>query len=263
MAEKIEPTLEAEHKTPVVETGAPVETPPVETPPVEGETTKVEATPEVPPAPKPEQPKVEVPKEDWRDKRIAKLSAQVKELREKGGAPAAKTQQEELDQLVQTRAQELAAQQEFNRNAEAAAEAGRAQFGKAEFDAATQRLVALVDQTDQKEVVGYYSFIAAALETGEAHKVIFELAKDPGEADRVMKLPPARMGVALAKLAAKVPEEVSRAPKPILPLGGGGKGASRSEITPGDKERADALTTAEWMARREADVKKQREARPY
>ena len=204
------------------------------------------------------------PKKDWRDDRIAKLTAQLKEAKfsgkPAGDDPAAK--QAELDKLVNQRAEQLAVQREFEKQAADARMAGQAEYGDKEFDAAVVRITDVVDRENPQEVQAYSNLVNAALETGEAHKVLFELSKDQSEASRIMALSPARMGAAVARLAAKPVEEVTKAPKPISPIGSG-KGASRSEINPGDKDRSDGLTTAEWMNRREAEAKKQLEARGY
>ena len=68
------------------------------------------------------------------------------------------------------------------------------------------------------------------------------------------------MAVELARLAAKLPVEeadktvaaVSGTAKPITPVGS--RGQSHVEIDPRDPDKADGLTTAEWMRRREAQV---------
>jgi hypothetical protein len=68
--------------------------------------------------------------------------------------------------------------------------------------------------------------IEAALETGSAAEVLYAMAKDPQEADRIVSLSPAAASVALAKLAAKAAGPApgpgtSSAPAPITPAVGG------------------------------------------
>ena len=69
--------------------------------------------------------------------------------------------------------------------------------------------------------------VEAAMEAGDAHELLYRLGQDPEEAERIAALSPARMGAALAKIAAKpvaaapaVPQ--SNAPPPIRPLARGG-----------------------------------------
>ena len=87
--------------------------------------------------------------------------------------------------------------------------------------------------------------IEAAIETGHAHKVLYALAADPDEAERIAGLSPARMGVALAKLAAPPtnalikPPEQSKAPDPIKPLKQGG-GAPEPRLDGGDQKEFEA-----------------------
>ncbi len=62
-----------------------------------------------------------------------------------------------------------------------------------------------------------------------------------------MALPPIKMAVELTKIASGQGRQVSGAAKPITPVGG--RGASHDAIDPTDPERADKLSTAEWMKR--------------
>ena len=66
--------------------------------------------------------------------------------------------------------------------------------------------------------------VEAAMETGEAAKVLYELGKNPDEAARIMALPPTKMAVAVAKIAVKPSSApaVSKAPPPIKSLNGSG-----------------------------------------
>jgi hypothetical protein len=59
------------------------------------------------------------------------------------------------------------------------------------------------------------------------------------------------MGLELAKRALKAPMP-SAAPKPVVPVGA--RGRTHDAVDPADVDRADRLTTAEWMRRREAQV---------
>lgn len=129
---------------------------------------------------------------------------------------------------------------------------GKEQFGEAAFNASVVALTSVIDRSDPGEVQAYRSLVEAAIDTGQAPRLIHLLGQDPSEAARLLELSPARMGVELAKLAAADPDRsTSRAPRPAqVPRGSGGGSAPHTAIDPTDPERADRLTTAEWMARR-------------
>lgn len=111
-------------------------------------------------------------------------------------------------------------------------------------------------------MLAYNSFLMAALETGEAPKLIAALGANPDEAARVMALPPAKMAVELTRMSLKEPQEISQAPKPIRPIATTA-GQNRSPINPDDPSRADQLDLKEWMRRREAQVQEIRSTGRY
>lgn len=207
---------------------------------------------------------------DWRERRIATLTARLREAQEalaasaKPGAsaptdPAAAAakpalSEAELQARVEERAQALAASKAFNDACNAVATQGREAYGEAEFNGRVAELVKLRDVNDPTSVANYNSFLAAAIETGQAPKLIDMLGRDLNEAARVLALPPVRMGIELARLAERDPEEISKAPKPIKPVGA--RSAAHTEIDPTDPSRAGQLSTAEWMRRREAQIAK-------
>lgn len=206
---------------------------------------------------------------DWRERRIATLTARLREAQEAlaakpaasatDGAAAAKPaapalSEAELQARVEARAAELAASKAFNDACNAVATKGREAYGETEFNGRVAELVKLRDVNDPASVANYNSFLAAAIETGQAEKLIDMLGRDLNEAARVLALPPVRMGIELARLAERDPEEVSKAPKPIKPIGA--KGSAHTEIDPTDPTRAGQLSTAEWMRRREAQIAK-------
>ncbi len=88
------------------------------------------------------------------------------------------------------------------------------------------------------------------LETGSAHQVLYRLASDPEEADRIFNLPPKRRVIELTKLAvtvAKPPEKpVSKAPPPVKPVG---NSRSNDSLT-------DDLDINEWLKRRNKSVER-------
>ncbi len=83
--------------------------------------------------------------------------------------------------------------------------------------------------------------LSTVLEVGEkdAHKVLYQLGKDPDEASRILNLSPVRMAVELAKLssAAPKPPVVSKAPQPIAPI----SGSAQAEKNP------EKMSTSEWL----------------
>lgn len=197
---------------------------------------------------------------DWRDQRIATLTAQNKELRAANktavpapGAPAGLVPgSPEFEQEVDNRASAQAQIAEFNRQCNSAAAEGRTAY--ADFDARVGALKQLVDNNNPSEVLGYNQFLSAALETGAASTVLHALGGDLDEAARILALPPVRMAVELTKLATKVEEEkkLSGAPRPIRPVGG--RGVTHEAIDPADPDRADGLSTKAWMERRERQL---------
>lgn len=192
-------------------------------------------------------------KEDWRDKRIAKLTAKLRESERAKVEPPKPGSAEEDEARIQAEVSRRAANDAFNKACNDAAAAGRKDFGEAEFNSRVGSLTKLVDKDDLSSIGAYNQFLAAALETGEASKLIFELGGDLNLAEKIMSLPPLKMAVELTKLASRKAEgeEISSAPKPIRPVNGS---APHSAISASDTERADKLSTAEWMKRREAEV---------
>lgn len=215
------------------------------------------------------------PKADWKDKRIAKQTARLHELQaelekfkkasvvDPAVVAAPGESQADFDSRVEERARQLAGANDFNRQCEEARKAGDKAFP--DFGTKVKALVdSQVDRTDAASVQSYNSFLSAALETGEAPALIHQLGGNLEEAARILALSPVKMAVELTKLAAKVSQAseetktsdnaLSGAPRPITPVGG--RAAAHTQIDPTDPARADALSTAEWMRRRNAQVSK-------
>ena len=219
--------------------------------------TAAEATPAPAAAP------VKDPQIAWRDRRIAELSQKLKAARASAGAgpqpPAAPAAGDtvpltEVERLANERAQEIAAREQFNSRCNAAAQEGAKLFP--DFSERVGNLISLRDEGDPASVMAYTQLLTAALETGKAPEVLHRLGGDMEQAQKLMGLPPIKMALEVAKLAMPVAEEAaapSAAPKPIRPVGM--KGDSATRIAPDDKERADTLTTEEWMRQREAQLK--------
>lgn len=204
-------------------------------------------------------------KQDWREARIAVLTAKLREAEAKKAAVVADPAvvedkitltQAELDARIAEGAKANSTKSVFNQRCEEAATEGRKQYK--DFNTSVSNLVGnLVDKGDPQSVRAYDEFVAAALETGEAPRLIYELGKDLDEAQRILSLPSTARTVELTKMALKDPG-VSGAPRPIKPIGQ--RQSSTVSIDPADPERADNLTTAEWMKRREAQVNPRKSA---
>jgi hypothetical protein len=239
------------------------------------ETPAVVETPETPVVETPETPAVAetvetTPAVNWKDRRIAQLTAKLREEQAKAkpatvttdpAAAAVAETQADFDARVSARAAELTAGNEFNRQCSEAGKAGEAAFP--DFQDRVKQLVTLVDRNDPSQVQTYNQFLSAALETGNAPQLIHALGGDLDEASRIMSLSPIKMAVELTKLAAKAPQaaeggkdelQLSGAPKPITPVGG--RAGPHTQIDPTDPSRSDSLSTAEWMRRRNAQVTK-------
>lgn len=218
----------------------------LETPTEEG--SKTEESSAAAPAPEPK------PQTDWKDRRIAQLTARLKEFQEskaKTGEVPTPDPLEDFNKRVDEAAARRVEEREFSARCNAVIAKGQEQFGKDEFDARLGQLKNIVDQTDPAAIAAYETFIKAGLETGNLDRIIYDLAADPNETVKVLSMPPMKMAVELARRAS-MPEagEVSKTPKPIRPVNGN---RTYTPVDPTD-EASDRLTTAEWMRRRNAQV---------
>ncbi len=201
-----------------------------------------------------------LPKKDWKDDRIAKLTHDLNEERrlraatpppppeqKPGETPEAFAQR--VDEAANAKAVQIAAQQDWDRQCNLVAEQGKKEFP--DFDARLTAITSTVNGKDPAEVAAYNEVIAAAIETGEAHKVLYALGSDPGEYQRLMKLSPVKRAMELGKMAVTLvnEKEPSGMPKPITPVGSGG--THYEGITPDDPKRGTKLPMKEWMKLRE------------
>jgi len=264
------------------EPGRQVDGAPPASPPAESVTPQADSAPATPPVPESQQETPVPPRTDWRDRRIGELTARGREMRAEierlkaanagqqpqpngdlarapngqfrqpagyqgpGGPP----DQAEIDRQIQQRAEMLAANQEFNRRCNEVAEIGRRNYP--DFDGQVGKLVGLVDANDPQGVASYNNFLNAAMETGEASKIIHALGGDLDEASRILSLTPVRMAVELTRMAAKPISELSRAPRPINPAATNAQ-QMRTSISP-DDPGSDQMSTEEWMRRRNEQI---------
>ena len=220
---------------------------------------------------------------DWRERRIAALSARLKEttaenerLRAQSQsngapgapaapvvapAPAATPGSVEWTRAVQTEAQRVAEIARWNSECNNVAVTGRAAFGEAQFNGAVASLMQLVDAQDPQSLLAYNGFLTAAMASGNAPQIIMEMAQDLNQAARMMALSPVQQvaeytrRVMQAQGAAAGGENTGGAagatgvlPGPITPIGG--RGAQHTVIDPADPARASNLSSADWHARR-------------
>lgn len=210
-----------------------------------------------------------VKNEDWRDARIRVLTARLTEEKSKNQAPQpvvdpaapanAGLTESQIRERISAEMQAAEQTRVFNQACNDVAQKGKLAFP--DFDARVGQLKQLVsDWKDPAQFVPYNQFVAAAIETGDGEKILHALGGDLDEAARIMSLPPIKMAVELTRLASgegKV--EISKAPKPITPIAQ--RGTQHSQIDPTDVERADKLSTAEWMKRRNEQIEKRGSAR--
>ncbi|OYV49151.1 MAG: hypothetical protein B7X10_02185, partial [Burkholderiales bacterium 21-58-4] len=218
---------------------APSTATPETTPPNTG----TEATPESAEPPK-------EPREPWFQKRINELTAKYRDEERKRQALEAilqapegtktETPPPDLDQLVNARAAQIAAQQALNEAAERTYQAGKGKH--ADFDAAVQGLSQVADLSQAPH------FLEAITKLPNGADVYYHLGKHLDDAAHVLSLSPVNMALELARLSASVakPASVSKAPPPITPVSGSAGGGS---------ELSDDLPIGEWIKRREAQLK--------
>lgn len=210
-----------------------------------------EAEPETPEEPeKPEeQPKPEKKKTPWElrrineetnkrrevEKRLAEAEAELKRLR----APKSEATEEPAQFDVETiRSQERdrirleeagrLETERFNAACNQVYEKGLAAFG-ADFDNATATLSqALGDEMQRRP-----EFLQAITELDNGHQVYYDLSRNPEEAERLLRMPPVKMALEIAKMSANVtkpaPKPISKAPAPVTPVGGTAKPSVRLE----------------------------------
>lgn len=158
---------------------------------------------------------------------------------------------------------------DFTRQCNEAFTAGKA--AHADFEKVIADLNALSPVFDSRlqRPVMPQSLVEAALATGTAHEVLYALGRDSSLADRVLSMPPLQQAAELTRLSMKLaeaaaaqaetteaPAQVSKAPAPVRPKVTG----SGSTVPAWDPAATDKFSTEEWIAKREADIKRAREA---
>jgi len=188
--------------------------------------------------------------EPWYETRIRQLSARAKTLEDERAAAVAEAQAAKAaattppvkalaEKDVEVRAAQIAAEKEFNKTCDEIWETGKSEYG--DFGSKIENF---------KKLGGLPpALIEAAIETGNPHKILYELGANMDEGARVLSLPPLKMAIAVAKLGDKLgkAKALSQADDPITPIKG--RRADTSDAVDPDKMPLD-----KWMAWREKQV---------
>ena len=240
MSETIE-TLPVEGDVPASEA---IEQPAETTAPATGEEQTPDQQPETQPDPAEEdrtkaQKRIDrLTAEKWAARRqAAALGARLQEIERQQTAqrdPNAPLTPADIDRLATQRAEQMRRDEVFNAQCDEAFERGTKAFTDFEATLGNFRAVGGLPPV----------LIEAALETDAPHAVLHYLGKHLDEAEDVLKLSPARMGAAVARIAAKAsapppPPPVSKAPPPIRPI-------QTASTTSADVEPKDIDQWMEW-----------------
>jgi hypothetical protein len=171
------------------------------------------------------------------EKRAADLEAELARFRAGEKKPAAETDEPEAvdieqirkqtrDQIRQEEALNLATEK-FNEACNQTFEKGKTLFG-ADFEHAADTMSKALGDEMQKRPE-FLQVIVGELENGP--QVYFELSKNLEEAERILKLPTAKMILEIGRMNDKVAKPavkpISKAPAPVSPVGGTPKNTAR------------------------------------
>lgn len=187
--------------------------------------------------------------------RAAELEAELQRVRAAQAAPAdgqptPAPSNQSVEQLARAYAEKMVREQTeaqtINSRIAAINEAGAKEFGD-EFEKSVQNL--------QVAGVGGPDFLRVITNIPKAEAVVTWLGKpeNMNEAMRIASMDPVQMGIELTKMSSKAAKElgkqISKAPPPIEPVGGGGGG---------DTAEPDPKNVKEWMAWRAKNKKTRR-----
>lgn len=186
----------------------------------------------------------------WYQKRIDKMTRDLREAQRQAAALEAMLERGEkpnpaegIEDQVHKRAAEIVEAERRNEAANQTYQNGKS--AHSDFDSAVQNLAQVTDLTQRAD------FIDAVTSLPNGHEVYYHLGKNLDDADRVLSLPPVKMALELAKIAAKLgaPSKQSKAPPPIKPIGG--KAAPSGDLS-------DDLPMDEWLKRRSETARRKR-----
>jgi len=187
--------------------------------------------------------------------RAAELEAELQRVRAAqaapaDGQPAPTPNNQSVEQLARAYAEKMVREQTeaqtINSRIAAINEAGAKEFGD-DFEKSVQNL--------QVAGVGGPDFLRVITNIPKAEAVVTWLGKpeNMNEAMRIASMDPVQMGIELTKMSSKAAKElgkqISKAPPPIEPVGGGGGG---------DTAEPDPKNVKEWMAWRAKNKKTRR-----
>lgn len=175
----------------------------------------------------------------WVQKRIDQLTAEkyekdrvIAELRQQQAAAPVNIDSAQPNNAgdVEARAQQIVSQRRFDDACNAVYNAGKTEFPDFDESLANFKLLGGLPP----------SFLEAATQMEDGHKVLYKLGQNPEEASRILGLPPVPMAMELAKLmSARAPgQSVSKVPAPIKTL----EASSRVEVDP------EKMSQTEWEA---------------
>ncbi len=193
--------------------------------------TPVEATETpAPDAPAPEEPKADTPppKKDWRETRIAQLTARnaalIREAEEARRLVEQSLKPADGEALrpglvpeteIEKRAAALVQQREYQAKVQTFGDLGAKEFPDFIERCNTVAGLGLAPSDNP-------AFMQTIAEMPDGHRIVAHLAENPDEAMRIAGEPVHKMALNLAKISSSLakPEQVSRAPAPITPVGG-------------------------------------------
>jgi len=218
-----EPTL-IEQEGSVPETVTPPE--PVEAAPEP----EIEAPKEPEKPAEPEKPK----RTPWYMERIGELTRKNAELQKKAEAKPAETppagQMPDQEQAILQAAERIVARRDFDTRANQLLQAGKKEFGAEDFAGKCE----LVADLGFGERADFMEIITDPEVIPDGHKLLSALADNPDEAQKIARLPAAKMAAALVRYSAtmsKPDKPVSSAPAPIstaTPTGSSARSSSRA-----------------------------------
>lgn len=131
-----------------------------------------------------------------------------------------KLTEDEIDRRAQEKANNIARVNEFNKECNKIFQNGKDVY-KDSWDQSLKNL-AMVGAIGQNAPL---DFLQTAIELKEPHKVLEHLGKNFEEAERIIKLPPQRMAIELARIESQLhapqsPIVISNAPTPLIPVNG-------------------------------------------
>jgi hypothetical protein len=159
---------------------------------------------------------------------------------------------ETIKREAETLAQQIAVNEAWNRECNRIAQAGFKAYP--DFQKTLDEFKASFPEWNG--VPGSISEAAMEAAPGSEHEIIHWLGNNLDEAERIARLPPAKQGAAVARIADKLkaPKPMSKAPPPIRPA----QGSNATSAAP--TKDPDKMSTAEFMKWQDEQDRKRRVA---